>query len=289
MQRWGRAVLLACALAAGLVPAAGADTETFTGELTAPTDFVRIHVQAGEQGASVRLAVSLDVSQTAAGTLVSGVALGVEQDGYKGGLTQAEVVLSTGASVGVWAEGLGATVGAGSPVNLVYEMTGGATAELGPNASLDAIYFFPNGQVHSYDFRAETSKPVTETTLTTGLGAHILSVGDASDEGAAIAVAGVASGAVTQRRTLASPIAGTIIADCTCRGTWLPPGADWAPEWSQPQDPDWPVPFRQFAGDAGEWQWTWEGEQAFVGSMDAVYGAYVEVDDWRLFRSGGGG
>src|SRR5687767_7837990 len=64
-------------------------------------DFVLVEAVAGSNGAAeITIEITGSLYQQKAGTLVLGVALGIDQGGFKGGLVQAEDFLSVGTTIG---------------------------------------------------------------------------------------------------------------------------------------------------------------------------------------------
>ncbi|HEX9695786.1 MAG TPA: hypothetical protein VGB64_05675 [Actinomycetota bacterium] len=270
---------------------------TIAGPRPAPAvdapDHVRIRVVAGPSGASnVGITLAGEAAQAGTGTLISGVAVGLDLGGFRGGRVLAQPLLGSGARIATAEDWGGAWIQAGNPIGVVYGFTAGATLTappLGPGDIMEFIAFFPNGTV-TFDPPAVTfDQGSVTTTVATSTGSRALVVADDGDAGDAIAAGGIAFGRTEHSLASAEGLAGTIMAICNeCSGTWRSPSTTFDWPWSEPAD-DFLPPFRMFAGPAGDWRWTWEGTQTSLLDSEAVYGAYVPVgDDWSMFRSGSG-
>lgn len=257
-------------------------------------DYVLVRAVADASGADgVQIEISGEVAQRGPRALVAGAGVGADLGGHKGGIITAESVFGLGATVGVSNDGLGARLGVGSPVGLVYgfSASGSVTAPALEEGDVVAlIVFFPNGEVLDHEAHASTGSGSVTVETVTGTASRTLDVGEAEDGGQAVAVNGIATGAISHTASASDGLIGTIIDNCDrCSGTWTAPGGTERP-WSVPQDEGSILPpFRMFAGPSGEWAWTWEGDQTRLTESSAVYGAYVEIgDDWEMFRSGSG-
>lgn len=260
--------------------------------VAADPDFVFVEAVAGSEGAAeITIEITGSLYQQGAGTLVLGVALGIDQGGYKGGLVEAQDFLSVGTTIGTSDSFGGAHLSVATPVSLVYSFSGGGTlhSPISAGDRFNVVMFFPNGGITDSDFTLNVGIGSVTTTKTLGYGSKTLDVAESGDEGHSVAVNGLASGSQTHKESLASGIAGTIIDNCSyCFGNWTTPDGT-SRDWEYPASESTFAPFHMFAGPKGDWTWTWEGDQFALLESSATYGAYFPAgDDWAMYRSGSG-
>ena len=284
----GRARSRAVAVIAVALLAAGVASVPAARALPHP-DFIRVHAVAGPGGASVvNVVVKARVRVPGPESAVAGVAVGLDFGGYLGGAVEAVEITTLGATLASTGVGGDLRISVPSGVASVYDAEASFRFPTGmlEGDRFDVVAFYPGAQVEAYEVITTVGSGVVTSSTTEGWGSKTITIGDetTSAGSSARAVNGLALGTAIHRTKTKDGLVGTMLDVCTsCRGSWS--SRSETNEWEYPA-PQWPkISFPAFAGDGGEFTWTWSGTRATTASS-AVIGVWFPAADWAMFMPG---